>query len=292
LNDDNHVFYLDMTRDFEESPGFVKTSLYKDDKDMHFNKAGYNQWYHSMEPLLKTLLDPLEEGDITHEEPEWDKPWVPAYGWYGQHNVGWKYNHENLLHQSMELKEKALAIFVGDQITDNWQNEGKDLWNMYYANRNAYLYGIGSDSTRQVLWRLEHGEFNGLTPNVIVLMIGTNNLYNDSNGNATDEEVAQGIKAVVDQFHAKFKHANILLLGILPREEYFAQRIQQINALIAKFHDGKNVHYLDLSTHFQESVGHVRADRYNSNMFDLSKVGYQNWHDGMEPLFRQLLGGQ
>jgi hypothetical protein len=49
--------------------------------------------------------------------------------------------------------------------------------------------GIGGDSTRQVLWRMEHGEFDGITPKLGVLKIGTNHLYGDGNA-GTDEEIA------------------------------------------------------------------------------------------------------
>ena len=57
-------------------------------------------------------------------------------------------------------------------------------------------YGIGGDSTRQVLWRLGHGLVDGLAPKLVVLKIGTNNLYGDHNA-GTDEEIARGIKTVV-----------------------------------------------------------------------------------------------
>jgi len=42
-------------------------------------------------------------------------------------------------------------------------------------------YGIGGDSTRQLLWRIQHGKVEGISPKAVVLMIGTNNLYGDQN---------------------------------------------------------------------------------------------------------------
>ena len=35
---------------------------------------------------------------------------------------------------------------------------GKDVWDKRYAPRKAVNYGIGGDSTRQLLWRIRHGE--------------------------------------------------------------------------------------------------------------------------------------
>jgi hypothetical protein len=35
---------------------------------------------------------------------------------------------------------------------------GKDVWDNRYAPLKAVNYGIGGDSTRQLLWRIGHGE--------------------------------------------------------------------------------------------------------------------------------------
>jgi hypothetical protein len=48
----------------------------------------------------------------------------------------------------------------------------KELWNKYYANRSSYNYGISGDNTQNVLWRIQNNEFDGLSPNFVVLKIG------------------------------------------------------------------------------------------------------------------------
>jgi lysophospholipase L1-like esterase len=53
-NDDKHVFYLDMSDKFQDSPGKEKAGLYTD--AIHLTKEGYQVWYETMEPLLKKLL--------------------------------------------------------------------------------------------------------------------------------------------------------------------------------------------------------------------------------------------
>jgi lysophospholipase L1-like esterase len=52
-NDDKHVFYLDMSDKFQDSPGKEKAGLYVD--TVHLTKEGYQVWYETMEPLLKKL---------------------------------------------------------------------------------------------------------------------------------------------------------------------------------------------------------------------------------------------
>lgn len=45
----------------------------------------------------------------------------------------------------------------------------------YYGNRQAVNLGFGGDCTEHVLWRLNHGEIDGIAPKLAVVMIGTNN---------------------------------------------------------------------------------------------------------------------
>src|ERR1700712_213904 len=86
----------------------------------------------------------------------------------------------NFLKQHEAINKRVAAgnvdlIFVGDSITARWAGEGKDVWEKYYAKRNAANLGIGGDKTQHVLWRLEHGNVDGIHPKLAVVMIGTNN---------------------------------------------------------------------------------------------------------------------
>ena len=82
-------------------------------------------------------------------------------------------------------------MFIGDSITQGWEGAGKDAWDKHYGKRNAVNLGIGGDRTQHVLWRLDNGNIDGISPKLAVLMIGTNN----SNGNDnTAEEIGAGIR--------------------------------------------------------------------------------------------------
>jgi len=100
------------------------------------------------------------------------KPWEPAVGSLGD----WQQLHEALLKTTKDHKSDIKALFVGDSITAGWawdpKEWGLDVWTKYYAPRNAYNYGIGGDTTQNVIWRIENGEFDGLNPKVVVVMIG------------------------------------------------------------------------------------------------------------------------
>ena len=104
------------------------------------------------------------------------------------------------------------VVFFGDSITDGWRGRGQDVWKERYGTLHAANFGIGGDRTQHVLWRLQNGELDGYTPKVAVVMIGTNNL-----GSNTDDEIADGIKAVVAEIKKQQPKTKILLLGIFPR---------------------------------------------------------------------------
>lgn len=63
--------------------------------------------------------------------------------------------------------------------------------------------GLLGDRTQNVLWRLQHGEVDGLAPKDIVLLIGTNNTdpFLDKDAPESAAEVTEGIEAVVDKLH-------------------------------------------------------------------------------------------
>ena len=87
-------------------------------------------------------------------------------------------------------------VFIGDSITQGWEGGGKEVWAKYYGKRNAVNLGIGGDRTQHVLWRLDNGNIDGIKPKLAVMMIGTNNSNGSDN---TAEEIAAGIKAIVDE---------------------------------------------------------------------------------------------
>ena len=86
--------------------------------------------------------------------------------------------------------DRVDLLFVGDSITEGWLADGRATWDREYAPLHPYNLGIGGDETQHVLWRLDHGEVDGLNPGAVVLLIGTNNL---GNAGHTPEQTAAGV---------------------------------------------------------------------------------------------------
>jgi len=179
-------------------------------------------------------------------------------------------------------------LFLGDSITEGW---GKNpVWQKTYEPLNAANFGIGGDTTENVLWRLENGEVDGISPKVAVLLIGTNNFGLE--GHAPDA-VAKGVTAVVQTLRKRLPSTKVLLLAIFPRDEKpntdTRKKIQTVNEQIVKLDDRKNVRFLDIGAKLSNPDGSLSKE-VMPDFLHLSEKGYQIWADAMAPLLKELMG--
>ncbi|HAB18256.1 MAG TPA: platelet-activating factor acetylhydrolase IB subunit [Verrucomicrobiota bacterium] len=203
----------------------------------------------------------------------------------------WKKRQELLNQRAEEAGEKAEIIFIGDSITQGWEGEGKDIWAKTYAPRNAVNLGIGGDRTQHVLWRLANGNLKGLKPKAAVVMIGTNNSNGDDN---SVEQIADGVKAIVDKLRSSLPDTKILLLAIFPRSENpSVQRgkVLQVNQVIQKLADNRSVFWIDFGSKFVTAEALIPRDLM-PDYLHLSPAGYQIWADSIEPTLTDIIGGK
>jgi lysophospholipase L1-like esterase len=112
--------------------------------------------------------------------------------------------------------------------------------------------------------------------------------------------VAEGITALVKHLRAARPRAKILLLGIFPRDRHSADLdkwIQEINAIIAKLDDGKQVVFLDLRDKFlapeDKSAPGVLRQFLPDVMKDgvhPSRKGYEVWADAIKGPLGKMVG--
>lgn len=229
--------------------------------------------------------------DPTNAPPAKALPKVAGWGFYPDYPQAWMNMHKGFLDRTKQGREKKDIdiVFLGDSITQGWGGSGGETWKKFYEPLKAVNYGIGGDSTRQVLWRIQKGEVDGLSPKLVVLKIGTNNLYGDHNA-GSDDEIADGIKTIVSTLQTKLPKTKILLLGLLPRQnDFFSNRTKNINTMISKLDNGKTIRFLDMSSAFQTEIGKVKPELYNADQLHLEAPGYEMWAKTMAPLFNAML---
>jgi beta-glucosidase len=213
-----------------------------------------------------------------------------------ENEAWWKQRHESFNAKAAEAARNGDIdiIFLGDSITQGWENEGKDVWAKHYSPRGALNLGIGGDRTQHVLWRLDHGNIDGLdkpahghAPKLVVVMIGTNNSNGEDN---TAEEIADGNKAIVAKLREKLPETKVLLLAIFPRGETpNPQREKNARAseLASKIADGTMVHFLDNGPTFLTVDGTLTKE-IMPDALHLSPKGYQIWADAIEAKVKEL----
>lgn len=190
-------------------------------------------------------------------------------------------------------------IFLGDSITQGWEDVGQGVWAEFYGKRKAINLGFSGDRTQHVLWRLERHGLEALakpaaglsSPKLVVLMIGTNN----SNGaDNTAQEIADGIIAVVKSLRTRLPETRVLILGIFPcgaRPDEQRGKNAQASALAAKIADGKMVRYLDIGPKFLADDGTLTTD-IMPDLLHLSPLAYGIWAESIEPLVAELMSAK
>ncbi len=177
-------------------------------------------------------------------------------------------------------------ILIGDSITHGWEGAGKEVWEQYYAPRNAVNLGIGGDRTEHVLWRLDNGNIDGINPKVAVLMIGTNN-HRDN----TAEEIAAGVEAIVAKLRSRLPGTRVLLLAIFPRTdvpEEFRAKLREATALFSKLDSDPMVEFVDIGGAFLNEKGELTKD-IMPDLLHLSGEGYKRWAEAIEPFVGKMM---
>jgi len=193
--------------------------------------------------------------------------------------------HKEFLKRIEKSKGEGDVIFLGDSITHGWEGQ-KALWEEHFGAFKPVNLGIGGDQTGHVLWRITEGkELENLKPKVAVIMIGTNNT-----GGHSAEQIAGGIRAIVEELKTQKNGIKILVLGVFPRGNRgdadkatktipagkLNKKIPAINAIIAKLDDGKTVFFKDIGKEFLDADGGLPADTM-PDYLHLSRKGYDIW---------------
>ena len=179
-------------------------------------------------------------------------------------------------------------LFLGDSIMDNWPRDGEWSWLKYTPDQPAN-FGVNGDATENVLWRITNGQVDGIHPKVVVLMIGTNNV--GENSTEKPAWAAAGVTKIVETIHEKLPDARVLLLAVFPRGESNSRErtaIAGINEIIRTLDDGDRTRYLDLSKIFLDASGEIPADIMPDKLH-LSVKGYDLWHAAMQPTLDEMM---
>ena len=232
----------------------------------------------------------------------------------GAQEVWWAGRH--YWDRRREVKLKAIAkgpktydfVFLGGTLVQNWEGwcekddivkaarlysdgklaypngPGRAVWDEMCRRYRLLNIAMAGDTTQHALWRLQNGELEGYVAKGVVLMP-------DWANEEPPEDVAAGVKAILERIAEYQPQAITLLMPILPcgerKDDPRRLRVERINALVKSFADGRRVVWCDIGERFLDKNGNVRRDLMSDFQYPLGK-GYGVWRDALQPYFKSI----
>uniref|UniRef100_A0A2R5LCV2 Putative attractin and platelet-activating factor acetylhydrolase n=1 Tax=Ornithodoros turicata TaxID=34597 RepID=A0A2R5LCV2_9ACAR len=194
----------------------------------------------------------------------------------------WIAMHKAFLAEGQEKEPEV--VMIGDHAIAYLQLS--EVWEKKFAPLHCLNFGIPSDQTQHVLWRIENGELEGVNPKVVVLSVGSSN-YSD-----TVEMVAEGIDACVSAITKRLPNAQVVVIKLLPcgpAPNPLREKRADVNSLLSRSLKNKpNVQLVDLDPGFVQQDGSINCH----DLFDfehLNKQGYNTAFTPLADLVEQLL---
>jgi lysophospholipase L1-like esterase len=229
-------------------------------------------------------------------------------------DIPWWAQRHNAIVDAVRAHTDAQLLLIGDSIIQNYDKakppdeDFLPIWKQFYEPRRALNLGFSGDTTANVLWRITHGEVDGLRPRVAVILIGTNNT---GHSHQTAEQTEAGIDNIIAILSQRLPQTRLLLLGILPSDVSADKTAadQAVNTYLAKTYGkntGRNAHlgvnqdprvtFLDLSAVFMTSPGIVNTTIYydarlptQGKPLHPDTVGQRKMAEAIEPTLAKLM---
>jgi len=236
--------------------------------------------------IALTLYAGIGAGDTLETEPAIRLATTPAPLEESWSIDWWLPRHEAKL---TERHAGIDVVMIGDSITERWEKEGAPVWQKHFGRLDSLNLGFGGDRTENVLWRLHHGAVDELDPDLVVLLIGTNNTGFRQDPPAA---VAAGIKAILRELQARLPDSAILLFAIFPGGEAADVGHLRLNAaanrLLQEVAAEAGVLYADIGDAFVTQSDFVDPGIMPDGIH-LSEAGYEIWAQQLAPWFEQYV---
>lgn len=204
----------------------------------------------------------------------------------------WNGRHEDVKKRNSTVKPEY--VMIGDSITHHWGGEpsvgslktGPQSWEQLFGPHAVANLGFGFDYVDNAYYRVQHGELDGISPRVIIILLGTNNLGHRRD---TPQACADNIKALVRLVHQKCPFSKILLLGVLPRKEKdLVEPVKQTNKLLQKLQNGRNVFFANPGKALLSADGVFPQNEFLRDAVHPNAKGYEVLEKELAGLLKKL----
>jgi lysophospholipase L1-like esterase len=177
--------------------------------------------------------------------------------------------------------DKPRVVFLGDSITDNWNNPG---FGGFFPGKGHVNRGISGQTTPQMLLRFR-ADVLALKPSAVVLLAGTNDIAGNT-GPMSLDAIQDNIATMCDL--AKARGVKMVLASVMPVSDYGKdatgapvnrtkqrppEKITALNAWLKDYAQREGHVYLDYATPLSDEKGFLKADLADDGLHPNAK-GY------------------
>lgn len=230
---------------------------------IHPSDLGMQAQADAVEKKAREILK-IPTGDITSCRPVTQRR-DPNYEWLARHRAVLEANRES----------PPRAVIIGNSIIHYWSGEpeapiknGPESWDKALAPDGYRNMGFASDRIENALWRIYNGEMDGISPEKILVMIGTNNI-----GTNTEHEITEGIRFLLAAVKERQPDADLIVAGLLPRRGNEAL-VKSINKTIERLAAGEGFRYIDPGASLLQPDGKIDESLFSDGLHPTEK-GYE-----------------
>ncbi len=191
----------------------------------------------------------------------------------------WRSMHE--AHQRLAAEGHADILMLGDSILFGWSWPGRpEVWQQHFSRFSVANLAISGDYIQHLLWRIENGNIGAFTPDLVILLIGANNIDDYS-----ETEIAKGVMKILNRVKRECDRAKIVLTGIFPRgqdqDTMLRRKIADVNRLLETLADGVRVVFHNPGPALLEADGSMTRKMF----YDFSHpnvAGYARWAESLD----------
>jgi lysophospholipase L1-like esterase len=193
-------------------------------------------------------------------------------------------------HRAQLTVRKADVCFMGDSLTEAWQQEGASAWRMMTHGLRAVNCGIAGDRIEHVLYRLQRLDLGRAKPRAVVLWAGTNNLSADQPD--TPEGAVRGVMAATKLIKTASPETKIVVLSLAPNglaiDSPLQRAVKETNRLLAQQVPASDAVFVDLHAALANPDGGWKPD-FSLDGTHLSTRGYECVAGVLGPALRALV---
>ena len=242
----------------------------------HPNDLGMMRYANAYDKKLREILaEPIGGTSTT----------IPVTQYREPNNYDWEKRHREIL--KMNQNNPPKKVILANSIIHFWGGDPKskiiweeESWDNHFTPTGLRNQAYGWDRIENVLWRTYHGELDGFDAELILIMIGTNNLHLN-----TDKEIVTGLELLIQSIELRQPKAELVLMGILPRRDKEA-RVKNLNGQIESLASKLDIKYAYIGHIFLNEDQKINESLFSDGLHP-NRNGYLKIRKALLPLLSE-----